>query len=140
MTTYRITTFPQACHTAHIEKADLLAFDYISLDRVNSGSHITQLREGAETVGIVTLDCYPRIGDVHITYIEVSKSKRGIGLNKMLLTGVFDYAAKLATDYKRHMFLNVGYFTAKGERSVLPTLKELSVQYSQKRVTFDYMR
>ena len=69
--------------------------------------------------------------------ISICKEVRGKALSKRLLAGVFDYAAQMSTELGEHFWITLGGFTPKGERSILPAMRELSVDYSHRGVTFD---
>ena len=134
---YYSAVFPIEDLKAHVRPEDLRAFKNIGLDRINGGSHLAQLRQGPRTVGLSSLQIYPQYEEVHVTYIEICSDVRGDKLGRKLLASIFDYAADMAKQSTEHIFISAGGFTAKGERSILPAMKELSIEYSSRGVTFD---
>ena len=135
---YNTAVIPGACSHARIRPEDLGAFGQDCLRNLKSCSHVAQLRLGPRTVGLRTLMVYPQYEEVHVTFGEIAKDMRGQNLNRKLLAGVFDFSARLAGQLGEHVYITVGGFTPDGESRSLPLLREMSVDYKRKGVTFDY--
>ena len=134
---YSSALFPIECMKAHVRLEDLRSFKSIDRDRINAASHLAQLRHGPRTVGLSSLQIYPKYEEIHLTYIEVCSDVRGQQLGKKLLTAVFDHAAEMALSQDTRIAVTVGGFTQKGMRSILPAMRHLEREYSSKKVDFD---
>jgi len=134
---FHTAVFPLEHMDRHIVRDDLRAFKNIGLDRINGGSHLAQLKRSSRTIGLSSLQVFPQYEEVHITYIEICSDVRGGELGRRLLVPVFDYAVEMSEELGKQVFVTVGGFTPKGKRSILPKMRELSIDYSVKGVTFD---
>jgi hypothetical protein len=69
--------------------------------------------------------------------IEICLDARGQKLGRRLLRSIFDYSADMATSLGKQNYIVVNGFSAKGERSILPVMRDFSIEYSKRGVTFD---